>query len=149
MRRRPTQPPTDHLPDSTEETSMPRMCLSVPVLLSVCAAALALCAATAHAAEYKMVNCAAISGAPPYTLESNTGIFSFENDCVDQGGDPPGDKSFLRISEHEPGGNAAYGAYENVNIETPSGINFRSAGGYTRDPTPSTRAGRRASASTT
>ncbi len=109
------------------------------VLTSLCLLALTLvvavlAAATAHAAEYKMVNCAAISGAPPYSLEANTGIFTFENDCVDQGGDPPGDKSFLRISEHEPGGNAAYGAYQSVNFETPWGINFRSAGGYLREP---------------
>jgi hypothetical protein len=110
-----------------------------PVTIALClmliATAMAVAfAATAHAAEYKMVNCAAVSGAPPYTLESNTGIFTFENDCVDQGGDPPGEKSFLRISEHEPGGMAAYGAYENVTFETPSGVNFRSAGGYLREP---------------
>jgi hypothetical protein len=100
-----------------------------------------LAVATAHAAEYKAVNCAVNSGAPRYTVATNTtspqnppGIFSFENDCVNQGGDPPGNASFLRISEHEPGGDAGYGAYLNVTFETPSGVNFRSAGGYTREP---------------
>jgi hypothetical protein len=103
-------------------------------LMAACLAVAVLAAASAHAAEYKMVNCAAISGAPPYTISSNTGIFTFENDCISQGGDPPGNASFLRISEHESGGNAAYGAYLSFNFETPSGINFRSAGGYTREP---------------
>jgi hypothetical protein len=116
----------------------PSQPVSRPVTISLClfvlTLAVGLIAAAAHAAEYKMVNCAAISGAPPYTLESNTGIFTFENDCVDQGGDPPGNSSFLRISEHEPGGMAAYGAYQSVNFETPTGINFRSAGGYLREP---------------
>lgn len=98
-------------------------------------------AATAHASEYKMVNCAANSGAPPYTIATNTtspqnpaGIFTFENDCVGQGGDPPGESSFLRISDNQPSGNAGYGAFLSFTFETPSWINFRSAGGYTREP---------------
>jgi opacity protein-like surface antigen len=110
-------------------------------LMAACLAVAVLAVATAHAAEYKAVNCAVNSGAPRYTVATNTtspqnppGIFSFENDCINQGGDPPGNASFLRISEHEPGGNAGYGAYLNVTFETPSGVNFRSAGGYTREP---------------
>lgn len=110
-------------------------------LMLACLAVAVFAAATAHAAEYKMVNCAANSGAPPYTIATNTtspqnpaGIFTFENDCIDQGGDPPGNASFLRISEHEPSGNAGYGAALSVTFETPTGVNFRSAGGYVREP---------------
>lgn len=110
-------------------------------LILACIAVAVVAAATAHAAEYKMVNCAANSGAPPYAIATNTtnpqnpaGIFTFENDCIDQGGDPPGNASFLRISEHEPSGNAGYGAALSFTFETPEGVNFRSAGGYTREP---------------
>lgn len=110
-------------------------------LMLACVAVAVLAAANAHAAEYKVVNCAANSGAPPYSIATNTtspqnpaGIFTFENDCVGQGGDPPGEASFLRISEHEPSGNAGYGAYLSFTFETPEGVNFRSAGGYVREP---------------
>jgi hypothetical protein len=103
-------------------------------LMLACVAVAVFAAASAYASEYKMVNCAANSGAPPYTIASNTGIFTFENDCIGQGGDPPGNASFLRISEHESGGNAAYAAYLDVNFQTPSWVTFRSAGGYTREP---------------
>jgi hypothetical protein len=117
-----------------------------PVLISLCLLALTVAialvaAASAHAAEYKAVFCAANSGAPPYTIATNTtspqvpaGIFTFENDCVGQGGDPPGNSSLLRIADNQPSGNAGYGAYLSFTFETPEGVNFRSAGGYTREP---------------
>ena len=101
----------------------------------------ALAAGTAHAAQFKMVACAADSGALPYTTATNTasaqhpsGIFDVNNWCGGAGGDPPGDAAFMRISEHEPSGNAGYGAYEQVIFETPWYVHFKSAGAYTREP---------------
>lgn len=109
--------------------------------LSLACAIAVLAAATAHAAQYKMVACAANSGAPPYTTATNTasaqhpsGIFDVNNWCGGAGGDPPGDAAFMRISEHEASGNAGQGAYEQVIFETPWYVHFKSAGGYTREP---------------
>ena len=74
-----------------------------PATVALCAlllgAAIAvLAAASAHAAQFKMVACATSSGAPPYRTETNTanaqhpnGIFDFANWCGGAGGDPPGD----------------------------------------------------------
>jgi len=58
-------------------------------LMLSCVATAVVCAATAHAAQYKMVACATTSGAPPYTTQTNTvnaqhpnGIFDFGDfDC--------------------------------------------------------------------
>jgi hypothetical protein len=106
------------------------------------AAAIAVAAvATAKAAQFKMVACAATSGAPPYTTETNTGsvqhpggIFDFSNYCGGAGGDPPGDSAFLRISEHEPSGNAGYGSYGRFVFATPNYVHFLTGGAYTREP---------------
>jgi hypothetical protein len=88
-----------------------------------------------------MVACASTSGAPPYTTATNTisaqhpgGIFDFNNWCGGAGGDPPGDAAYMRISEHEPSGNAGQGAYGQFIFETPWYVHFRSGGGYTREP---------------
>ncbi len=117
-----------------------------PVLIAHCLIAIAVLmavafAATAHAGQFKMVACAGDSGAPPYTTATNTvtaqhpgGIFDVNNWCGGAGGDPPGDAAFMRISEHEPNGNAGYGAYEQVIFETPWYVHFKSAGAYTREP---------------
>ena len=117
-----------------------------PVLIAHClfAAMIAvavLAAATAHAAQYKMVACASSSGAPPYATETNTvtanhpnGIFDFNNYCGGAGGDPPGDSAFLRISEHEPSGNAGQGSFGRFVFATPAYVHFRIGGGYTREP---------------
>jgi hypothetical protein len=88
-----------------------------------------------------MVACASTSGAPPYTTATNTvsaqhpsGIFDVNNWCGGAGGDPPGDAAFMRISEHEPSGNAGQGAYAQIVFETPWYVHFKSGGGYTRQP---------------
>lgn len=95
-------------------------------LMASCVVTAVLCAATARAAEYKMVVCAASSGTPPYTTQTNTvnaqhpsGIFDFGNYCGGAGGDPPGEAAFLRISEHEASGNAGEGAYGRFVFESP------------------------------
>jgi hypothetical protein len=110
-------------------------------LMLGCVATAVVWAATAQAAEYKMVACASTSGAPPYTTQTNTisaahpnGIFDFGNYCGGAGGDPPGEAAFMRIAEHEASGNAGEGAYGRIVFETPSYVHFRSGGGYTREP---------------
>ncbi len=110
-------------------------------LMASCVATAVVRAATANAAQYKMVACAATSGVPPYTTQTNTvnaqhpnGIFDFGNYCGGAGGDPPGDAAFMRISEHEASGNAGEGAYGRIVFETPWYVHFKSGGGYTREP---------------
>lgn len=110
-------------------------------LMLGCVVTAVVCAATAQAAQYKMVACATTSGAPPYTTQTNTasaqhpsGIFDFGNYCGGAGGDPPGDAAFMRISEHEASGNAGEGAYGRIVFETPWYVHFKSGGGYTREP---------------
>src|SRR6188472_961300 len=109
--------------------------------LLLCAAIAVLAAVDARAGQYKMVACAADSGAPPFRIETNTvsaqhpsGIFDFANWCGGAGGDPPGDAAYLRIAEHEAGGNAGVGAYQAFIFETPGFVHFKSGGGYTREP---------------
>jgi hypothetical protein len=109
--------------------------------MASCVATAVVCAASANAAQYKMVACATTSGAPPYTTQTNTvsaqhpsGIFDFGNYCGGAGGDPPGEAAFMRISEHEASGNAGEGAYGRIVFETPPYVHFRSGGGYTREP---------------
>ncbi len=98
-------------------------------------------AASAHAAYYKMVACAANSGAPPYTTNTNTaspqnpgGIFELHNWCGGAGADPPGDAAYMRIVENQPSGLAGTGAYANFVFDTPGFVHFKAAGGYTRQP---------------
>ncbi len=110
-------------------------------LMLACAVVAVVCAATAHAGQFKMVMCAADSGTPGFSTETNTvnaqhpyGIFDFTNHCGGQGGDPPGDSAFLRIAEHEPNGNAGNGSYARFVFATPWYVHFKAAGGYTRQP---------------
>ena len=88
-----------------------------------------------------MVTCAANSGAPPYTTNTNTaspqnpgGIFELHNWCGGAGADPPGDAAYMRIVENQPSGLAGTGAYANFVFDTPGFVHFKSAGGYTRQP---------------
>jgi hypothetical protein len=117
-----------------------------PVVMSIClmlacVGVAVIAAADAKAGYYKMVGCAASSGAPPYSTGTNTtspqnpgGIFNFSNFCTGQGGDPPGEHSMLRIVENQASGNAGHGAYGHIVFDTPPWIHFKSAGGYTRQP---------------
>lgn len=126
---------------SRSSGSVPRPATVALGALLLCAAIAVVASATAQASQFKMVACASNSGAPPYTTATNTasaqhpaGIFDVNNWCGGAGGDPPGDAAFMRISEHEPNGNAGYGAYEQVIFETPWYVHFKSAGAYTREP---------------
>ena len=110
-------------------------------LMLSCVATAVVSAATADAAQFKMVMCAGDSGTPGFSTETNTasaqhpnGIFDFANHCGGQGGDPPGNSAFLRIAEHESSGNAGNGAYGRFVFATPWYVHFKSAGGYTRQP---------------
>lgn len=116
-----------------------------PVLVALCLMALTfavalVCTATADAAEYRMVLCAANNGSNSFTTTTNTtsaqnpaGIFSFENYCG-PAPFPAGDQALLRIQENQPSGNAGPGAYGSIYYDTPAFVHFREAGGFTRQP---------------
>lgn len=116
-----------------------------PVPVALCLMALTfvvalVCAATADAAEYRMVLCAANNGSNSFTTTTNTtsaqnpgGIFNFENYCG-PAPFPAGDQALLRIQENQPSGNAGQGAYGSIYYDTPAFVHFREAGGFTRQP---------------
>ncbi len=96
--------------------------------------------ASAHAAQFKAVLCAAGTGANSFGIATNTaspqnpgGIFNFNNNCFSTS-DPAGDNAFLRISENQAGGNAGPGAYGDVFYDAGPFVHFKTAGGYTREP---------------
>ena len=76
--------------------------VSRQVTVALCLMALtmivaAVCAATANAAVYKMVLCAANNGSNSFDTQTNSpGLFNVENYCG-PAGDPAGDAAFLRI----------------------------------------------------
>jgi hypothetical protein len=117
-----------------------------PVPIALCLLALTfaialVAAAGADAAYYKMVACGGNSGAPPYTVGTNTaspqnpgGIFELHNWCGGAGGDPPGDAAYMRIVENQASGSAGPGAYGHFVFDTPGFVHFKAAGGYTRQP---------------
>lgn len=115
----------------------------VPVALSLMALTFlvaVVCTASAHAADFRAVLCAANNGSNSYTTTTNTaspqnpgGIFSFENHCG-PGPFPAGDAAFLRIVENQASGNAGQGAYGEIYYDTPPFVHFREVGGYTRQP---------------
>jgi hypothetical protein len=97
-------------------------------------------AGNAHSAMYKMLLCAGNNGSNSFGTSTNTahsgnpgGIFDFTNNCG-PAPDPAGDSAFLRIREHEDGGNANLNAYGYIYYDTPNYVHFRTAGGYTRQP---------------
>ncbi|HEY5054415.1 MAG TPA: hypothetical protein VII45_13510 [Solirubrobacterales bacterium] len=114
-----------------------------PALIALCLFYLAVAlgvftAATAHAAQYKVVLCAANNGANSYGFSTNTtspqnpgGIFNVENYCG-PAPDPAGNAAFLRIDENQPSGNAGDGAYGNLYYDTPPFVHFKAGGAYTR-----------------
>ena len=118
-----------------------------PVPVALCLIALTfviafVSAATAHAAEYKMLGCSGSARDPFYTIDNNTtspqnpaGIFNFQNNCGGQGGDPPGGAAYLRIEENQANGSAGNNAKLAFNFDTPNQfIHFRSVSAYTREP---------------
>jgi hypothetical protein len=113
------------------------------VLFAVCALALGMLAlaATARAADYKMVLCAAGNGAGSFATATNTaspqhpgGIISFGNHCGGSSSDPAGGGAYLRIEENQPSGHAGNTAYGSISWTVPPWIEIRGAGGYTRQP---------------
>jgi len=110
----------------------------MPDLLMVAIADLG--AASADAAAYKMVLCAANNGSNGFATQTNTassqnpgGIFAIENYCG-PAPDPAGDHAFLRIAENQSGGSAANTAYGQVSWTAAPWISILAAGGYTRQP---------------
>ncbi|MGH2975283.1 MAG: hypothetical protein ACRDLL_10510 [Solirubrobacterales bacterium] len=99
-----------------------------------------LCAATAHAADYKMLLCAGGNGSNSYQTATNTsyskypgGIFNFENYCG-SAPDPAGNSAFLRIRDVAPDGTSAETAYGSISWTVPPWVAILAAGGYTREP---------------
>jgi len=60
-------------------------------------------AASAHAADYKTVYCAAANGSHDPVLGARPGFFNFPDLCGTAYGDPPGDGGFLRLEENATG----------------------------------------------
>ena len=109
-------------------------------LTAACLAALLACAATARAADYKMLLCAGNNGSNGFQTATNTGspqnpggIFSFENYCG-PAPDPAGNNAFLRIAETQASGNAGYAAYGQMSWTAPPWVSILAGGGYTREP---------------
>jgi hypothetical protein len=116
----------------------------MPIPAGFCLASVAvaflLFAATAHAADYKMLLCAGNVGSNGYSTSTNTisaqhpsGIFDFENHCG-PAPDPAGNGAFLRIAEHEASGSAGQTAYGAITISSVPWVAIIAAGGYTREP---------------
>lgn len=116
---------------------------SRPVPVALCLMALTFVvflvwAATADAANYRVLLCAGNNGSNSFQTSTNTaspqspgGIFSFENHCG-PAPDPAGNAAFLRIAENQASGNAGPGAYGNIYYDTPAYVHFKAGGGYTR-----------------
>src|SRR5665811_775952 len=116
-----------------------------PVAVALCLFALAFAiaivsAATARAADYKMLLCAGNNGSNSFQTATNTtspqnpgGIFSFENYCG-PAPDPAGNSAFLRIAENQSGGNAGVNAYGSISWTVPPWVAIEAAGGFTRMP---------------
>jgi hypothetical protein len=108
------------------------------LLLAVGVAAVG--AATAHAANYRLVLCAGNNGSNSFQTATNTtssqnpgGIFSFENYCG-PAPYPAGNNALLRIVETQSGGGAGVGAYGSISWSVPPWVAILAGGGYTREP---------------
>lgn len=119
----------------------PALVATLALLAAVAIATFA--TADAKAAYYKMVACSGSNGIPSPGLSINTntrsskypaGIFHLWNFCDGQGGDPPGDGSFIRIQEHKVGGEAGNTAYGHLYMRAPGGVHFKTVNAYTRQP---------------
>ncbi len=128
------------------EARQSRLGQRMPIAAGICLllallATMVLAAGFAKPAEagfYQMIRCAANTGANGYVVETNTtspqnpgGIFDFPNNCG-PGPFPAGNQAWLRINEHEPSGNAGYGAFGRVSWTVSPFVAIRAAGGYTR-----------------
>ena len=109
-----------------------------PVLISLCLLALAFAlaiftAATAHAAYYKTLYCAAADGSGNPTKGARPGFFDFTDDCGTAYGDPAGTGGFLRLEENTTGtaGNTDEASYS---WWPPAGTSIAAVSAYTRVP---------------
>jgi len=109
-----------------------------PVPVALCMMALAfvvavLCAATAHAAYYKTLYCAAADGSGNPVKGARPGFFDFTDDCGTAYGDPAGTGGFLRLEENTTGtaGNTDEASYS---WWPPSGTSIAAVSAYTRVP---------------
>ncbi len=109
-------------------------------LMACCVATAVVCAATARAADYKMLLCAGNNGSNSFQTATNTayskspsGIFEFQNYCG-PAPDPAGNSAFLRIRENAVDGTAADTAYGSISWTVPPWIAILAGGGYTREP---------------
>ncbi len=109
-----------------------------PVKIAVCLFALGfavaiLCAATAHAAYYKTLYCAAADGSGSPTLGARPGFFDFTDDCGTAYGDPAGTGGFLRLEENTTG-TAGNGDEASYSWWPPAGTSIAAVSAYTRVP---------------
>jgi|GEM_PF-770934 len=109
-----------------------------PVPVALCMMALAfvvaiVCAATAHAAYYKTLYCAAADGSGNPTKGARPGFFDFTDDCGTAYGDPAGTGGFLRLEENTTGtaGNTDEASYS---WWPPAGTSIAAVSAYTRVP---------------
>ncbi len=118
-------------PRSSRPGNRPAAIATCLMLLAVAVACIS--AASAHAAEYKMLLCAGNNGSNSFDTATNYGgQFTFENHCG-PAPDPAGNNAFLRIYENSTG-TANVNAYGSISWTVPPWIEIRGGGGYTREP---------------
>ncbi len=105
------------------------LCLMVLAVAVGCIAA-----ATAHAANYKMVLCAGNNGSNSFDTSARPpGAFDFSNYCG-PAPDPAGNSAWLRINENQDGCCAAVNDYGSISWTVPPWVAILAGGGYTREP---------------
>ena len=109
-----------------------------PVPIALCMMAVAfvvamVCVATAHAAYYKTLYCAAADGSGNPAKGARPGFFDFTDDCGTAYGDPAGTGGFLRLEENTTGtaGNTDDASYS---WWPPAGTSIAAVSAYTRVP---------------
>jgi hypothetical protein len=109
-----------------------------PVTVALCLGAvvfatLVIFAATAHAAYYKTLYCAAADGSGNPVLGARPGFFDFTDDCGTAYGDPAGTGGFLRLEENTTG-TAGYNDEASYSWWPPAGTSIAAVSAYTRVP---------------
>ena len=109
-----------------------------PVLISVSLFAVAFAvaivfAATAHAAYYRTMYCAAADGSGNPVLGARPGFFNFPDLCGTAYGDPAGNGGFLRLEENTTG-TAGDGDEASYSWYAPPNTSIAAVSAYTREP---------------
>ena len=102
--------------------------------LTLTAAIAALNAPRADAGQFNVMLCAAGNNAQSAVSESNTPILSTQGYCGSTSGEPAGESGYLRLQTNGAAGNANAGAEARFYWNAPAYLNFKQAGGYTRQP---------------